>query len=328
MRKDNASEQSFWRAGGIPLVTTFVVVVGTMLMAWYGMGLNDPDDHKFNGDRFMPFLATLVGVSLYMMGVTKTYKERFDYRYLPDYCYRVAQAVVYTYVVLAIMAQVDVGLSAGDDRQPDRPQVIVSPSPTATPAPTSAPGQTPTPAPVASPSPASSPAITPTVTPSPTATPAPGSPDDSAAENGASSDKDFSSWPPVLVGLMIGLFILHVEKAMEGFGERFGEALSALLGRSLEGKTPRERQMDRIRDEKKLDEIRQQAELMASQAPGGAVLKGFQKRIEEVTDICRDGEPNAIHDAVTKLAWDFEQVKVALREETTTVAEILGRSTR
>lgn len=321
MKKENAPEPSFMQAAGVPLWIAVVVVLGTMALAWNGMGLDDEYSTGFALDRLMPFLATLVGVSLYMMGVTKTHKERFDYRYLPDYCYRIAQSVVYTYVVLAIMAQVDVGVVADTAPHAEQSSVTATPSPTPTPTPTPTAttlGATSTPTP--------SPSTTPTVTQSPA--PTTSETDSGSDTTNPKTDKDFSRWPPVLVGLMIGLFILHVEKAMEGFGERFGEALSALLGRSLEGRTPREKQMDRIRDEKKLEEIRQQAELMASQAPGRAVLVGFQKRIAEVTGICRDGEANAIHDAVTKLAWEFEQIKVALREETTTVAEILGRSTK
>lgn len=313
-------EMSVLKAGGYPLWTALGIVFGTLVLASQGFGLNG------GANPLLPFLATLVGVSLYMMGATKSYKEKFRYRYLPDYCYRIAQSVVYTYAVLAIMAQSNLGVTRTDHSTDTPASSAPSPNPVApeTASPEGPPSTLPAPtAPPQSPGPTSTPSATTSASPTDEASP---SGSGSASGKEESTVKDFSRWPPNLIGLLIGLFILHVEKAMEGFGERFGEALTAILGRSLEGKTPREKQMDRIRDEKKLEEIRQQAELIASQAPGRAVLEGFQKRLADVTDTVREGEPNAIHDDVVKLAWEFEQLKVALREETSTVAEILGHA--
>ena len=200
-------------------------------------------------DQWLPFTASIVGVLLYVMSSAKTRRERFDLKYLSDYFFRGAQAVVYLYIILGFMAQ--------------NTQQIASTS--------------------------------------------------------------FKDWSPITIGLFVGLFIPHVEKAMEGFGQRFEEALAAIFPRALTSKTSRERQLERLRSETKFQEIQTQAEGLLSQYRGEEVGAAFQQRLKEVQTTIRNKDDDGITDQVRDLAWDFEKIKQAVREEELTMEDILRR---
>lgn len=202
-------------------------------------------------DQWTPFVFALIGVALYVMSSAKSRRERFDVRYVPDYCYRAAQAVVYLYLIMAIIAQA-----------------------------------------------------------------------------GPTEGYEFTNWPPNLIGLMVGMFILHVEKAVEGLGQRFEEVLAGFLPRSLVAKTSREKQLEQLRSEQKFQSIKAQSELLASQIRDPALRAEVPKRLAEAERAIRDGDLDSIEDAVNSLAWDYEQLKVGLREEEMTLAEVLSLARR
>jgi len=247
---------SVLKAGGVTLWASTAVTLGILALAYQEQLLL----LKKGQSQWLPFASALIGVSLYFMSTAKTYRDNWQLRYLPDYCYRAAQAVVYVYIVLAIMGQEGWGLADGPPQVPPIP--------------------------------------------------------------------DFSHWPPNLIGLVVGLFILHVEKAVEGFGQRFEEALTAVLGRSLTARTSREKQIARLRDEQTFSEIERQAELLASQLRSPGAREAIQRRLATVGALVRTGSPEELRQEVEKLSWEFEQIKVALREDSQTVAEILGGARR
>ena len=55
--------------------------------------------------QWTPFVFTYLGVTLYILQVAKQRRAEFDLRYLPDYCYRAAQAAVYLYVIMTLIAR-------------------------------------------------------------------------------------------------------------------------------------------------------------------------------------------------------------------------------
>lgn len=298
---------SVLRAGGLTMFTSAAVILGILVLAYNGE-LVLLKGGTLNNTQWLPFASTLIGVSLYAMSTAMTYRDKWQLRYLPDYWYRAAQAVVYLYIILAIMGQTGLGVTPDAAPQP-------SPGPSAT-----APVQNP---PVDAPPPAS------TVVPASLApTPPTQTPEPEKDPPKPPSSPDFSHWPPNLIGLMVGLFILHVEKAMEGFGQRFEEALTALLGRSLTARTTREKQIERLRDEQRFVEIQRQAELLASQLRSPGAREAIQRRLAAVAEIVRTGSSEELRGEVEKLSWEFEQIKVALREDSQTVAEILGGARR
>lgn len=232
------------KAGWATIIVSLVIVAAAFVLA-IGDALPILEDA---GRQWSPLLFAIVGVLLYIMSSARTRRERFDLSYLPDYCFRGAQAVVYLYIIMAIIAQT----------------------------------------------------------------------------NGGTDQYSFESWPPNLIGLFVGMFILHVEKAMEGLGQRFEELLAALLPRALTARTSREKQLDRLRASLKFDEVRAQSEALASQIADPAMSAALRRRLADVTRVIRDGDLDGMQDEVSQLSWEFEELKRALREEGLTVEEILA----
>lgn len=238
------------QAGWATIVVALVIVAAAFVLASLGKLPMLGEDGARAQAQALPLVFAVVGVLLYVMASAKTRRSRFDLKYLPDYCFRAAQAVVYLYVIMAITAQ-------STDLQ-----------------------------------------------------------------------QGFASWPPNLVGLLVGMFILHVEKAMEGLGQRFEELLAALLPRALTARTARDKQLVQLDAKRKYDEMRTQSELLSTQIDDPAMKAGLQQRLTEVGQVIRDGDVDGMQEAVNALAWEFEEMKRALREEHLTVGEILaaGRS--
>ena len=55
--------------------------------------------------QWTPFVFAYLGVTLYVLQVAKQRRAQFDLRYVPDYCYRAAQAAVYLYVIMTLIAR-------------------------------------------------------------------------------------------------------------------------------------------------------------------------------------------------------------------------------
>ncbi len=227
------------------LVTPLFVVVLALVLA----ARNSLPILAQSTNQWTPFIFALVGVLLYVMQQTRTRRERFEPRYLPDYAFRAFQAVVYLYVIMAIIAR------------------------------TGTPGA------------------------------------------------DFADWEPNLTGLFVGMFIQHVEKAMEGLGQRFEEALTAILSRPLTARTLREKQVDMVALEQKYRAIRVQAEGFAAVLSDPAVAVALQGMLASVETRLKDGDFDAIQAAVNDLAWRFELLKREQREMQVLAVEVAGPRT-
>ncbi len=201
-------------------------------------------------EEWLPFLSALVGVTLYVMSEARTRRDRFEAKFIPDYFYRMAQAMVYLYVILSVY--------------------------------TSLQDQT----------------------------------------------YDLTRWGPNVTGLLVGMFILHVEKAMEGFGQRFEEVLAGVLPRSLTAKTSREKQMDLLRADHKFQDIQSQAATLSALVPDPGIRAKLLERLSKVKSRIEEGKETdlkGIQDEVEALAWEFEQLKIAARHEEVTMSELLAK---
>jgi hypothetical protein len=228
---------------------TFSVVASVALV---GVGLVLAWSNKLPGipaqGQLMPFISTLVGVTFYVLYNVRKRRDRFDTKYLPDYVFRAAQAVVYVYAILAIF---NFTLAAGDD------QALLR-------------------------------------------------------------------WPTNLIGLFVGMYILHLERAIEGLGYRFEEILTAVLGRSLALPTRRETDIRLVQAEGRFREIQNQAELLVADAGPPALVEGFKKRFRCVSDAIRERDYDSVVKEVTELSLDFERTKQEVRRQARTVSRVLG----
>lgn len=233
---------------GIPttIILSVIIILSTLVLAIFGKLpiLGDADN------QWIPFVFTLMGVAIYIMTSARIHRENFELRYLPDYFFRGAQAVIYLYVIMSIIAQ------------------------------------------------------------------------SSEQENAA---YNFKNWKPNLVGLLVGMFIPHVEKAMEGLGQRFEEILAGILPRSLTAKTSREKQLDQLRLEQKFQDIKMQSEGLISQMRDPGLSSTLMERLQDVTKTIKDGDMDIVQEKVSQLSWDFEKIKQSMREEELTVQDVIKR---
>ena len=153
------------RARTFSVVASVGLVVMGLALAWVNKLPGIPSE-----GQLVPFVSTLVGVTFYVLYNVRKRRDRFDVKFLPDYTFRAAQAVVYLYAILGMFHYLR---SEGEE------QALLE-------------------------------------------------------------------WPPNLIGLFVGMYILHVERAMEGLGYRFEEVLTSVLGRSLSIPTRREKDILRI----------------------------------------------------------------------------------
>jgi hypothetical protein len=219
-----------------------LVVVGLLLAGFNKLPGIPPEGQG------VPFISTLVGVTFYILYNVRKRRDRFDLKYVPDYTFRAAQAVVYLYAILAMFDFL---------RSRDEKDALLQ-------------------------------------------------------------------WPPNLIGLFVGMYILHVERAMEGLGYRFEEVLTSVLGRSLSLPTRREKDIQLVQAEGRFREIQKQAELMAAEGGAPALVEGFKERFRQVSDAIDERDHDATVKEVTELALDFERTKQELRREARTVSRVLG----
>jgi hypothetical protein len=225
------------------VVASVALVLVGLLLAWFNKLPGIPPE----GQR-VPFISTLVGVTFYVLYNVRKRRDRFDLKYVPDYAFRAAQAVVYLYAILAIFDFL---------RSQDQRDALLQ-------------------------------------------------------------------WPPNLIGLFVGMYILHVERAMEGLGYRFEEVLTSVLGRSLSLPTRREKDIELVQAEGRFREIQKQAELVAAEGGAPALVEGLKERFRRVSDAIDERDHDATVKEVTELALDFERTKRELRREARTVSRVLG----
>lgn len=130
-------------------------------------------------------------------------------------------------------------------------------------------------------------------------------------------------WPPNLIGLFVGMYILHVERAMESLGYRFEEALTGVLGRSLSLATRREKDIQFVQAEGRLREMQKQAELMAAETGPSALVEGLKQRFRQASDAIAERDDDSAVKEIAELSLDFERTKRELRREARTVSRVL-----
>jgi hypothetical protein len=238
--KPSRRERSRSKWGG-GWVTSIGVSTGIVLVMLFAALTDDLPALRGVPGQLYPFLLALTGTALYVMRSVRTRRERFNADYWPDYAFRCAQACVYLYIILAILAQTR-----------DAPDLV---------------------------------------------------------------NYAFTGWSPNLIGLLVGLYILQVEKAMDGFGDRFGEALGAVLGRALTARTARDRQREQVHGEGRLAEIKAQLEALTAVLYDPAQTAALNARVTEIERAFRDEDVESAQERLTALVNDMELLKRAQREQ-------------
>jgi hypothetical protein len=150
-----------------------------------------------------------------------------------------------------------------------------------------------------------------------------GGPADSTAAGGGAEtlSYDFSSWPPNLIGLFVGMFIIHVERAMEGLGRLFAQIVGGVLPRSLLEQTTIHRDAEQLGNVNRFAELRAQAYALLPLVPEvhRHVIRG---RLEQAEATATGRDPNAAANANRELAALLEEVRTSIMEYTVSFADV------
>jgi hypothetical protein len=179
-----------------------------------------------NGSLLAGMLAALVGVTLYFLSSLKRHDVDFAPGYLPDYWFRAAQAVTYTFLVFTIPLM---------------------------------------------------------------------------------RDQTFYDWPPVTVGLFVGLFIQQVEHALEAVAERVTSGLAAFV--------PRRKDEVRQQLSTRADEIDKEiAELRGDADAAPSEIAAVQERLDVARNQLRAGREHHAQELIDDLGPRMARGRAALAE--------------
>jgi hypothetical protein len=133
---------------------------------------------------------------------------------------------------------------------------------------------------------------------------------------------------PNIVGFLVGLFILRVERAMEALGDKFEETLMAILPRSVQYISAEERRRQQLKMVYKIDEVATQYDAVRVQIDD----PGARAKIDQLVDSARKAalgeDPDQLAASVEELSRTFDDVKQTVGEVRVSVDEFLGKVIR
>jgi hypothetical protein len=130
---------------------------------------------------------------------------------------------------------------------------------------------------------------------------------------------------PYVLGFLVGLYILRVERVMEAFGEKFEEVLAAILPRSLRFTTAEERRRQQLRAVYRLDDIVAQWEAIRPQIDDPGARVRVDELIAAAQEAQQGDEPEKAQEITTELSRQFEEAKRSAGEVLMRVEDLVTR---
>jgi hypothetical protein len=137
-----------------------------------------------------------------------------------------------------------------------------------------------------------------------------------------------SQWGPNIVAFLVGLYILRVERAMLGLGERFEEILAVILPRSLAHLSAVQKREQQLRGNYKLQEIAAQYDAVRSQVSDRGAQRMMDKCIDEAVEAAAGDEHGRAQKKIAELARNFEEFKKSAGETLIPLDDLLGSQRR
>jgi len=141
---------------------------------------------------------------------------------------------------------------------------------------------------------------------------------------GANADVVGRDIPPNIIGFLVGLFILRVEKAMEGFGVKLEEILMSILPRSLAAVSAEEKRRQQLRTYYRLDEIAQQYEVIRAEIDDPGAKERFDEELDRAREAVEGEDPDRARREVQSVARGFDEMKRSAKEVLVPLDELLG----
>lgn len=130
---------------------------------------------------------------------------------------------------------------------------------------------------------------------------------------------------PNILGFLVGFFILRVERAMDGLGDKFEEVLFAVLPRAARYTVIEERKRQQVRAGYKLTDISTQWDVLAAQVGNEAAKQDFEERLKRAIDLAGGSDPEKARHAADEVTRYFERLKAEAGEILVSVDELIGR---
>lgn len=130
---------------------------------------------------------------------------------------------------------------------------------------------------------------------------------------------------PHLLGFLVGLYIIRMERVMASFGERLEDILSTALPQSLDYEPPGARARRRLRTTVKLDDVVTQWEALRPQVDHPGARERIDELIAEVQKAGRAGEQEKAQALASQLFGYFEEIKRTAGEVLVPIEDLLRR---
>jgi hypothetical protein len=141
---------------------------------------------------------------------------------------------------------------------------------------------------------------------------------------GGSKDVVGENIPPNIIGFLVGLFILRVEKAMEGFGVKLEEILMSILPRSLAAVSAEEKRRQHLRTYYRLDEITQQYEAIRAEIDDPGAKERFDLELDRAREAVDGDDPDKARREVQAAARGLDEMKRASKEVLVPLSDLIG----
>lgn len=129
---------------------------------------------------------------------------------------------------------------------------------------------------------------------------------------------------PNILGFLVGLYILRVERAMDGFGDKFEEIITAILPRATRYVSTEERRRQQLRMVYKIEDIGTQYEALRPRIEDPAAQFKIDKLIDEAHSAAEGEDPDKVKPAVDALTRAFEEAKKSMGEVLVPLDEFVG----
>ena len=144
-----------------------------------------------------------------------------------------------------------------------------------------------------------------------------------SASKGGAVATDFS---PNILGFLVGLFILRVERAMEGLGDKFEEALTAVLPRATQYVSAEERRRRQLKMVYKVDDITTQYDVLRGQLADRAARDKFDRLLDEAQSAVVGEDPEKLKASIDRLTREFDDIKKSASEILVPLEDLLGQT--
>lgn len=133
-----------------------------------------------------------------------------------------------------------------------------------------------------------------------------------------------TAFSPNILGFLVGLYILRVERAIESFGDKFEEMLVAILPRSIAYITVEEKRRQQLKLVYKLDEIGSQYDALRSQINDPGARIKMDEDIAMAQRALESNDSENVMKTITDLTRNFDEVKRGVGEILVPMEELLG----